>query len=294
MPNGCSPAPRRAPRPPAAAARDPRGPRNRAGHQLRRRLRALAGQDAAGGRGAGHLLRWRLGSGGRASRRTRRLVEPLGGERRVRGGAGGSGRGRQPAIGLPPLSSNQALVCRAGSPEFVPEEASEIAYSRTVSSCAGPRLDEPMEIDYPTYRHAAAAPAAIRRAGRRRVHALLQDPEVVRYVGDRRVPTLQETWRAITGWIGHWALRGYGMWAVEERDSGAVVGRAGLVLPGRMARTGGCYLARPRLVGSRLRDRGGAGSHGLGLRHDRFEADQPHRSGQHGAGRRGRAAGRDA
>ena len=43
------------------------------------------------------------------------------------------------------------------------------------------------------------------------LHALMQDPDVSRYVGDRRVPTLQETWRAVAGWIGHWALRGYGI-----------------------------------------------------------------------------------
>ncbi|MDP9468757.1 MAG: GNAT family N-acetyltransferase [Chloroflexota bacterium] len=60
---------------------------------------------------------------------------------------------------------------------------------------------------------------------------LLQDPEVVRYVGDRRVPTLQETWRAVAAWIGHWALRGFGQWAVEERDSGRLVGRAGIINP---------------------------------------------------------------
>jgi RimJ/RimL family protein N-acetyltransferase len=33
---------------------------------------------------------------------------------------------------------------------------------------------------------------------------LPQDPDVVRFVSDRRVPTLQETWRAIAGWIGHY------------------------------------------------------------------------------------------
>jgi RimJ/RimL family protein N-acetyltransferase len=63
------------------------------------------------------------------------------------------------------------------------------------------------------------------------LHALLQDPDVVRYVGDRRVPTLQETWRAVAGWLGHWLLRGYGMWAIEERESSAIVGRAGLINP---------------------------------------------------------------
>jgi RimJ/RimL family protein N-acetyltransferase len=63
------------------------------------------------------------------------------------------------------------------------------------------------------------------------LHRLMQDADVMRYVGDRRVPTLQETWRAVAGWIGHWALRGYGMWAVQERENGAVVGRAGIINP---------------------------------------------------------------
>lgn len=60
---------------------------------------------------------------------------------------------------------------------------------------------------------------------------LSQDPDVMRYVGDRRVPTLQEAWRGIAGWIGHWALRGYGQWAIEERSSGRLIGRAGIINP---------------------------------------------------------------
>lgn len=60
---------------------------------------------------------------------------------------------------------------------------------------------------------------------------LSQDAEVMRYVGDRRVPTLQESWRAIAGWIGHWALRGYGQWAIEERASGRLIGRTGIINP---------------------------------------------------------------
>lgn len=60
---------------------------------------------------------------------------------------------------------------------------------------------------------------------------LSQDPDVMRYVGDRRVPTLQEAWRAIAGWIGHWALRGYGQWAIAERSSGHLIGRAGIINP---------------------------------------------------------------
>ena len=63
------------------------------------------------------------------------------------------------------------------------------------------------------------------------LHALMQDPDVMRYVGDRRVPSLQETWRAVAGWIGHWTLRGYGLWAVVEQESGDVIGRAGIINP---------------------------------------------------------------
>jgi RimJ/RimL family protein N-acetyltransferase len=63
------------------------------------------------------------------------------------------------------------------------------------------------------------------------LHELLQDPDVIRYIGDRRVPTLQETWRAVAGWLGHWAMRDYGQWAIEERSSGRFVGRAGIINP---------------------------------------------------------------
>lgn len=60
---------------------------------------------------------------------------------------------------------------------------------------------------------------------------LSQDPDVARFIGDRRAPTLQEAWRAIAGWIGHWAMRGYGQWAIEERSSGRLVGRTGIINP---------------------------------------------------------------
>ncbi|OHV27448.1 acetyltransferase [Parafrankia soli] len=35
-------------------------------------------------------------------------------------------------------------------------------------------------------------------------------------------------WSQTAFQIGHWALRGYGMWAVEDRASGQLLGRAGL------------------------------------------------------------------
>ncbi|MDX1785487.1 MAG: GNAT family N-acetyltransferase [Roseovarius sp.] len=37
-------------------------------------------------------------------------------------------------------------------------------------------------------------------------------------------------WRAFLAGVGHWALRGYGMWIVEHRASGQVAGRVGMIL----------------------------------------------------------------
>jgi RimJ/RimL family protein N-acetyltransferase len=52
------------------------------------------------------------------------------------------------------------------------------------------------------------------------------DEEAARYVGghcDR-----DKAWRRMAMLIGHWALRGYGLWAVEEKETGSFVGCVGL------------------------------------------------------------------
>jgi RimJ/RimL family protein N-acetyltransferase len=43
--------------------------------------------------------------------------------------------------------------------------------------------------------------------------------------------TRVEAWRHMAMLVGHWALRGYGMWAVEERATGAFIGRIGFNNP---------------------------------------------------------------
>jgi len=53
------------------------------------------------------------------------------------------------------------------------------------------------------------------------------DPEVMRFMGG--VLDTAQTWREIALFAGHWALRGYGLWAVERE--GALVGRVGLWRP---------------------------------------------------------------
>jgi len=39
-----------------------------------------------------------------------------------------------------------------------------------------------------------------------------------------------DAWRSFMAAIGHWGLRGYGMWIAECRDTGQVAGRVGVML----------------------------------------------------------------
>jgi RimJ/RimL family protein N-acetyltransferase len=57
------------------------------------------------------------------------------------------------------------------------------------------------------------------------------DPEVMRYIGDGQPLTRPLAWRNLAMMVGHWSLRGYGLWAAEERVSGVLVGRIGFWYP---------------------------------------------------------------
>jgi RimJ/RimL family protein N-acetyltransferase len=61
--------------------------------------------------------------------------------------------------------------------------------------------------------------------------AICADPEVRRYLGDGRPLERPAAWREMAVLLGHWGLRGFGQWALVERRSGALVGRAGLWQP---------------------------------------------------------------
>src|SRR5437773_4072764 len=57
------------------------------------------------------------------------------------------------------------------------------------------------------------------------------DAEVMRFLNDGRPMTDLEVWRQMAYFIGHWHFRGYGIWAVEEKESGGLVGRIGFINP---------------------------------------------------------------
>ena len=57
------------------------------------------------------------------------------------------------------------------------------------------------------------------------------DPEVMRFLGDGRPMTELEAWRQMAAIMGHWYFRGYGIWAIEEKQTGNLIGRIGFMNP---------------------------------------------------------------
>ena len=58
--------------------------------------------------------------------------------------------------------------------------------------------------------------------------AIYADPEVMRYIRDGARATAQ-TAANIDAYDAEWALHGYGVWAVVDRESGALLGMCGFV-----------------------------------------------------------------
>ncbi|HNR92635.1 MAG TPA: GNAT family N-acetyltransferase [Dokdonella sp.] len=61
--------------------------------------------------------------------------------------------------------------------------------------------------------------------------AMLADEGTTRFVGDGQPLDRMNAWRSMAMLLGHWMLRGYGMWALELKETGEFVGRAGLHNP---------------------------------------------------------------
>ncbi|MDF1504036.1 GNAT family N-acetyltransferase [Roseisolibacter sp. H3M3-2] len=61
--------------------------------------------------------------------------------------------------------------------------------------------------------------------------AMVADPDVMRFLADGRPLSRADAWRQMAFFAGHWQLRGFGVWAVEEKATGAFVGRIGCFEP---------------------------------------------------------------
>jgi RimJ/RimL family protein N-acetyltransferase len=59
--------------------------------------------------------------------------------------------------------------------------------------------------------------------------AIYADPEQARFIGG--VHTRDYAWRRMATYLGHWVLRGFGHWVLEDKASGGFVGWSGLWCP---------------------------------------------------------------
>lgn len=60
------------------------------------------------------------------------------------------------------------------------------------------------------------------------INAIWSDPVVMRWVGNGAVTDPRASERMLSGYAEHQRLRGFSFWAVVERESGTLVGDAGL------------------------------------------------------------------
>jgi RimJ/RimL family protein N-acetyltransferase len=58
--------------------------------------------------------------------------------------------------------------------------------------------------------------------------AMWADPAVTRFLGVNPFKA-EEVWDRLLRYVGHWALLGFGFWAVEEKETGAFVGDLGFM-----------------------------------------------------------------
>ena len=59
------------------------------------------------------------------------------------------------------------------------------------------------------------------------------DPAVTRYI-DGKPRSEEDTWTKFLRMIGHWSVMGFGYWAVEEKESGALIGEAGFAATAKL------------------------------------------------------------
>jgi RimJ/RimL family protein N-acetyltransferase len=64
-----------------------------------------------------------------------------------------------------------------------------------------------------------------------RYAAMLADPACTRWIGDGHALNRMNAWRSMAMLLGHWKLRGFGMWALVNREDRAFLGRVGLMRP---------------------------------------------------------------
>ena len=58
---------------------------------------------------------------------------------------------------------------------------------------------------------------------------IFTDPDVTQYLNGGKPMTREDIWGRLIRHVGHWAMLGYGIWAVEENATGAFLGGIGFL-----------------------------------------------------------------
>ena len=93
--------------------------------------------------------------------------------------------------------------------------------------------------------------------------AVLQAPEVRASLHLPDDVGREQAWHRMAMWLGQWELRGTGQWALEEKATGAFVGRAGIAPSRTRDDWPGIEIGwtlHPDALGQGLRDRSGRGA----------------------------------
>jgi RimJ/RimL family protein N-acetyltransferase len=84
-------------------------------------------------------------------------------------------------------------------------------------------------LDIPTLKSSRLTLRAIRADDHGHLVAMSQDPEIVKHLHEGPAPSAGVVWQRMCTALGQWALRGYGMMAVDDSDG--FVGRLGVHHP---------------------------------------------------------------
>ncbi|MBN8891776.1 MAG: hypothetical protein BGP12_05095 [Rhodospirillales bacterium 70-18] len=85
--------------------------------------------------------------------------------------------------------------------------------------------------DIPTLRTPRLVLRAFREQDLDAYAAMQANPEVMRHLGTGQPRSRAETWDGMARALGQWALRGIGLFALEEAATGRFAGRAGVLHP---------------------------------------------------------------
>jgi len=85
--------------------------------------------------------------------------------------------------------------------------------------------------DHPGFRTPRLRLRALRLSDLDAYAAMCADEEVMRYIGAGGPVARETAWRHLAMFLGTWALHGHGMWAVERRSDGRMIGRVGFIDP---------------------------------------------------------------